>query len=67
MKYGTLENGIMKPAPRAIRIGGAVDGLRDFYGMKCFPWCLSDDELRNVRDLDMFEMQRRGMTRWRAQ
>ena len=24
MKYGTLENGIMKPAPRAIRIGGAV-------------------------------------------
>ena len=22
--------------------------------------------LRNIRDLDMFEMQRRGMTRWRA-
>lgn len=22
--YGTLENGIMKPAPRAVRIGGAV-------------------------------------------
>lgn len=31
------------------------------------PFCISDDELRNVRDLDMFEMQRRGMTRWRAQ
>ena len=50
-----------------MRVGGAVDGLRDFYGMKLFPCCLSDDELRNVRDLDMFEMQRRGMTRWRAQ
>ena len=50
-----------------MRMGGAVDGLRDFYGMKLFPCCLSDDELRNVRDLDMFEMQRRGMTRWRAQ
>lgn len=24
MRYGTLENGIMKPAPRAIRVGGAV-------------------------------------------
>ena len=24
MKYGTLENGIMKPAPRAVRVGGAV-------------------------------------------
>lgn len=23
-KYGALENGIMKPAPRAVRIGGAV-------------------------------------------
>ena len=45
----------------------AIDLPRDFYGMKCFPSCLSDDELRNVRDLDMFEMQRRGMTRWRAQ
>lgn len=22
--YGTLENNVMKPAPRAIRIGGAV-------------------------------------------
>ena len=29
--------------------------------------CMSDDGLRNVRDLDMFEMQRRGYTRWRAQ
>ena len=45
----------------------AMDLPRDFYGMKLFPYCLSDDELRNVRDLDMFEMQRRGMTRWRAQ
>ena len=44
----------------------AMDLPRDFYGMKLFPYCLSDDELRNVRDLDMFEMQRRGMTRWRA-
>lgn len=43
---------------------GVADGLRDFYGMKIFPCCLSDDELRNVRDLDMFEMQRRGYTRW---
>ena len=46
---------------------GGVDGVRDFYGMKIFPYCLRDDELRNVRDLDMFEMQRRGYTRWRAQ
>lgn len=46
---------------------GGNDGVRDFYGMKIFPCCLSDDELRNVRDLDMFEMQRRGYTRWRAQ
>ncbi len=45
----------------------AIDLPRDFFGMKLFPYCLSDDELRNVRDLDMFEMQRRGMTRWRAQ
>ncbi len=49
------------------RFGGSTDNLRDFYGMKIFPYCLTDDELRNVRDLDMFEMQRRGMTRWRAQ
>ncbi len=46
---------------------GRTDVFRESYGMKCFPWCLSDDELRNVRDLDMFEMQRRGYTRWRAQ
>ena len=46
---------------------GANDLVREFYGMKVFPHCLTDDELRNVRDLDMFEMQRRGMTRWRAQ
>lgn len=44
---------------------GSTDDLREFYGMKIFPCCLSDDELRNVRDLDMFEMQRRGYTRWR--
>lgn len=51
------------------RMGGVdlITALRDIYGMKLFPYCLSDDELRNVRDLDMFEMQRRGMTRWRAQ
>lgn len=49
------------------RFGGSTDNLREFYGMKIFPCCLSDDELRNVRDLDMFEMQRRGYTRWRAQ
>ena len=42
----------------------AIDLPRDFYGMKVFPYCLTDDELRNVRDLDMFEMQRRGYTRW---
>lgn len=42
-----------------------MDLPRDFYGMKIFPYCLTDDELRNVRDLDMFEMKRRGMTRWR--
>lgn len=35
------------------------------YGVKVFPRWLTDDELRNVRDLDMFEMQRRGFTRWR--
>ncbi len=46
---------------------GGLDQMRDFYGMKLFNRCLTDDELRNVRDLDMFEMQRRGMTRWRAQ
>lgn len=43
---------------------GHVDELRDFYGMKLFPRCMTDDELRNVRDLDMFEMRRRGYTRW---
>ena len=42
----------------------ANDLPRDLYGMKVFPYCLTDDELRNVRDLDMFEMQRRGYTRW---
>ena len=44
-----------------------IDLQREIYGMKLFGRCLTDDELRNVRDLDMFEMQRRGMTRWRAQ
>ena len=33
--------------------------------MKLFPRCMTDDELRNVRDLDVFEMQRRGITRWK--
>jgi hypothetical protein len=35
------------------------------YGAKVFTQWLTDDQLRNVRDLDMFEMQRRGITRWR--
>ena len=51
----------------SLALFSAMDLPRDFYGMKLFPYCLSDDELRNVRDLDMFEMQRRGYTRWRAQ
>lgn len=38
---------------------------KDVYGFKIFDRWLTDDELRNVRDLDMFEMQRRGMSRWR--
>ena len=46
---------------------GPNDCERDLYGLKLFPACLTDDELRNVRDLDMFEMQRRGYTRWREQ
>ena len=46
---------------------GPLEIERDFYGMKLFPYCLTDDELRNVRDLDMFEMQRRGYSRWRSQ
>ena len=37
------------------------------YGEKVFPRWLSDDELRRVRDLDMFEMKRRGMSRWRSE
>ena len=39
--------------------------LCDVYGEKIFPQWLDDDQLRNVRDLDMFEMRRRGFTRWR--
>jgi hypothetical protein len=46
---------------------GGTGMQREFYGQKLFPCCLSDDALRNVRDLDVFEMQRRGYTRWRAQ
>lgn len=42
----------------------AASSMVDVYGKKIFPQWLSDDQLRNVRDLDMFEMQRRGMTRW---
>lgn len=37
----------------------------DQYGQKIFGRWLTDDELRNVRDVDMFEMQRRGIQRWR--
>lgn len=43
---------------------GGVEEARDVWGFKIFPQWLDDDQLRNVRDLDMFEMQRRGMTRW---
>lgn len=43
----------------------SVDFRKDVYGFKIFDRWLTDDELRNVRDLDMFEMQRRGMSRWR--
>ena len=47
--------------------GQATDGtpfLWDEYGVKVFGQWLTDDEVRAVRDMDMFEMQRRGMTRW---
>ena len=43
---------------------GDIGIARDVYGTKLFPRWLSDDELRNVRDLDVFEMQRRGITRF---
>ena len=51
--------------------GSATDGtayLWDEYGNKLFPgrW-LTDDEVRTVRDLDMFEMRRRGMTQWASE
>ena len=50
--------------------GGATDGtphLWDEYGAKVFGLWLSDDEVRTVRDLDMFEMRRRGMTQWASE
>lgn len=50
--------------------GGATDGtpyLWDEYGIKLFGRWLADDEVRTVRDLDMFEMRRRGMTRWASE
>lgn len=43
----------------------AASGMVEIYGQKVFPQWLDDDQLRNVRDLDMFEMRRRGFTRWR--
>ena len=43
---------------------GGLDVREDVYGFKIFDRWLSDDELRNVRDLDMFEMRRRGYARW---
>lgn len=43
---------------------GGTELPRDAYGFKIFPTWLTDDQLRNVRDLDMFEMQRRGMQRY---
>lgn len=46
-------------------ISHAASSMVDVYGEKIFPQWLDDDQLRNVRDLDMFEMQRRGFTRWR--
>ena len=51
--------------------GMASDGtpyLWDEYGSKVFAgrW-LTDDEVRTVRDLDMFEMRRRGMTQWASE
>ena len=48
----------------------ATDGtphLWDEYGAKVFGLWLSDDEVRTVRDLDMFEMRRRGMTQWASE
>jgi len=44
---------------------GGTDAPRDVWGFKVFDGWFTDDQLRNVRDLDMFEMQRRGMSRWR--
>ena len=41
--------------------------LWDEYGVKVFGRRLSDDEVRTVRDLDMFEMRRRGMTQWASE
>ncbi len=44
---------------------GGTDAPRDIWGFKIFEGWLTDDQLRNVRDLDMFEMCRRGMTRFK--
>ena len=41
--------------------------LWDEYGVKVWGKWLSDDEVRTVRDLDMFEMRRRGMTQWASE
>ena len=48
-------------------IASAAEVLEDMerYGGKLIEGWLTDDQLRNVRDLDMFEMRRRGFTRWR--
>ncbi len=43
---------------------GGTDAPRDIWGFKIFDRWLTDDQLRNVRELDMFEMCRRGMTRF---
>ena len=42
-----------------------TDAPRDIWGFKIFDRWLTDDQLRNVRDLDKFEMCRRGMTRFK--
>ena len=46
-----------------LALGDAHESF-DLYGFKVFDRWLTDDELRNVRDIDMFEMRRRGMARW---
>ena len=65
----TTRTSFAKDARVAIAIySTGVEDVRqgvEQYGAKVFPQWLTDDQLRNVRDLDMFEMQRRGFTRWR--